>query len=165
MSRGWIPPPSPTRRNRINVWILKPTLEKDRFSAIIQLQHWVEFWCHGRHNSLWNCKSVSSMIKIFGRVVDEEGGSSEGCLKWGGGWWGSLRDLSNNFLKQGWVKAKVVRSGRRGGLKVSPPMTSRKILIIHLLQAKPPPPPALSSNEKVTCVSEAVLISYMFIWK
>ena len=27
------------------------------------------------------------MIKIFkgGRVVDEEGGSIEGCLKWGGG--------------------------------------------------------------------------------
>ena len=30
------------------------------------------------------------------------------------GWWGSLRDLSKNILKQGWVKAKVVRWGGRG---------------------------------------------------
>ena len=37
------------------------------------------------------------MIKIFrGRkgVVDGEGVSSERCLKWGGGGWGSLRNLS-----------------------------------------------------------------------
>ena len=36
-------------------------------------------------------------IKIFrgGGVVDGEGGSSEGCLKWGVG--GSLRDLSKNI--------------------------------------------------------------------
>ena len=27
-------------------------------------------------------------------MVDGEGGSSEGCLKWGGGGGGSLRDLS-----------------------------------------------------------------------
>ena len=33
-------------------------------------------------------------------MVDGEGGSSEGYLKWGGG--GSLRDLSKNILKQGW---------------------------------------------------------------
>ena len=46
------------------------------------------------------------MIKIFrgGGVVDGEGGSSEGCLKWGGG--GSLRDLSKNILKQGVGKGK-----------------------------------------------------------
>ena len=25
------------------------------------------------------------------------------------GWWGSLKDLSKNIIKQGWVKAKVVR--------------------------------------------------------
>ena len=31
-------------------------------------------------------------------VVDEKVGSSERCLKWGGG--GSLRDLSINILKQ-----------------------------------------------------------------
>ena len=37
-------------------------------------------------------------------VVDGEGGSSEGCLKWGGG--GSLRDLSKNILKQGVGKGK-----------------------------------------------------------
>ena len=30
-------------------------------------------------------------------VVDEEGGSSEGCLKWGGGGGGSLRDFSKNI--------------------------------------------------------------------
>ena len=45
------------------------------------------------------------MIKIFflggggggGGVVDGEGGSSEGCLKWGCG--GSLKDLSKSILK------------------------------------------------------------------
>ena len=36
-----------------------------------------------------------------GRMVDGEGGSSERCLKWSGGGWGSLRDLSKNILKQG----------------------------------------------------------------
>ena len=44
-------------------------------------------------------------------MVDGEGCSSERCLMWGGG--GSLRDLSKNILKQGWVKEKVVRM-RRG---------------------------------------------------
>ena len=44
-------------------------------------------------------------------MVDGEGGSSEGCLKWGGGGWGSLRGLSKNILKTGWVKSKVVRRG------------------------------------------------------
>ena len=47
-----------------------------------------------------------------GEVVDGEGGSSEGCLKWGSG--GSLWDLSKNILRQGWVKAKVVRGGVEG---------------------------------------------------
>ena len=48
------------------------------------------------------------MIKIFRGegVVDGEGGSSERCLKWGGGGGGSLRDLSKNFLKQGVGKGK-----------------------------------------------------------
>ena len=59
------------------------------------------------------------------------GGSSERCLKWGGGRWGSLRDLSKNILNRGWVKAKVVRRGE-GVLKVSPPLPPQKILIIHL---------------------------------
>ena len=36
-------------------------------------------------------------------------GSSERCLKWGGGGWGSLKDLSKT---EGWVKARVVRRGR-----------------------------------------------------
>ena len=41
------------------------------------------------------------MIKIFREegVVDGVGGSSERCLKWGGGGRGSLRDLSKNILK------------------------------------------------------------------
>ena len=51
------------------------------------------------------------------------GGSSERCLKWGGG--GSLRDLSKNILKQWWVKAKVVRRGE-GVLEVSPSLPPGK---------------------------------------
>ena len=48
------------------------------------------------------------MIKIFRGegVVDGEGDSSERYLKWGGGGWGSLRDLSKNILKQGVGKGK-----------------------------------------------------------
>ena len=51
------------------------------------------------------------MIKIFrgGGKVDGEGGSSEGCLKWGSGWQGILPKTSQN---RGWVKEKVVRKGR-----------------------------------------------------
>ena len=47
------------------------------------------------------------MIDIFmggEGVMDGEGGSSERCLKWGGG--GSLRDLSKNILKQGLDKGE-----------------------------------------------------------
>ena len=74
------------------------------------------------------------MIKIFiwgggGGVVDGEGCSSEGCLKWGSGGWGSLWDLSKNILKQGSVKAKVVH-GRGGGEGVTT-HAPWKILIIH----------------------------------
>ena len=29
--------------------------------------------------------------------MDGEGGSSEGCLGWGGGGWGSLRDLCESI--------------------------------------------------------------------
>ena len=39
-------------------------------------------------------------------MVDEEGGSSERCLKWGGRGGGSLRNLSQNSLKQGVGKGK-----------------------------------------------------------
>ena len=39
-------------------------------------------------------------------MVDGKGGSNEGCLKWGGEGWGSLRDLSKNILKQGVGKGK-----------------------------------------------------------
>ena len=52
-------------------------------------------------------KQISVRSKFLGGgegVVDGEGGSSEGCLKWGGG--GSLRDLSKNVLKQGVGKGK-----------------------------------------------------------
>ena len=38
-------------------------------------------------------------------VVDGKGGSSERCLKWGGG--GSLRDLSKNILKHGVGKGET----------------------------------------------------------
>ena len=55
-------------------------------------------------------------------------GSSERCLKWGGG--GALRDLFKNILKQGWVKEKAVHRGE-GVLKVSPPLPPPKILIVH----------------------------------
>ena len=37
-------------------------------------------------------------------MVDGKGGSSEGCLKWGGG--GSLRDLSKDISEQGVGKGK-----------------------------------------------------------
>ena len=48
--------------------------------------------------------------------------SSERCLKCVGGGGGQYpRDLSKNILKQGWVKAKVVRR-RRGVLKMSLPL-------------------------------------------
>ena len=68
-----------------------------KYSLRFKLQFVINIWC---------------MIKIVRGegVVDGEGGSSERCLKWGGG--GSLRDLSKNILKQGWVKAKVVHRGR-----------------------------------------------------
>ena len=38
-------------------------------------------------------------------MVDGEGSSSGGCLKWGGG--RSLRNLSKNILKQGVGKGKI----------------------------------------------------------
>ena len=37
---------------------------------------------------------------------------------------GSLRDLSKNILKRGWIKAKLFVGG--GVLKVSPPLPPRK---------------------------------------
>ena len=61
-----------------------------------------------------------------------EGRSSEGCMKWGGGDGGSLKDLFKNILKQGWVKGKVIRRGELV-LKVSPPLLPPKISIIHIL--------------------------------
>ena len=42
---------------------------------------------------------INCMIKIFrgGRGGGWGGGSSKECLKWGGGGWGSLRDLCKNI--------------------------------------------------------------------
>ena len=45
--------------------------------------------------------SVRSKFLVGEGVVDGEGGSSEGCLKWGGGGWGSLRDSFQKHLKTG----------------------------------------------------------------
>ena len=39
-------------------------------------------------------------------VVDGEGGSSEGCLKWGGRGWGSLRDICKKHPQTGVGKGK-----------------------------------------------------------
>ena len=57
------------------------------------------------------------------------GGSSERCLKWGGG--GSLKDLSKNILKQGVGKGKnlSIRGGYFEG--VTTPASPRKNLIIY----------------------------------
>ena len=43
------------------------------------------------------------MIKIFKGegVVDGEGGSSERCLKWGGGRWGVIKGSFQKHLKTG----------------------------------------------------------------
>ena len=64
------------------------------------------------------------MIKIFRGgegVVDGEGGSSERCLKWGGGGWRSLRDRSKNILKQGVGKGKRCSQGVGGFEDVTTP--------------------------------------------
>ena len=57
--------------------------------------------------------------------MDGEGGSSEGCLKWGGGGWRSLSDLSKNVLKQGVGKGKSCSRGK-GVFKMSPPLPPGK---------------------------------------
>ena len=71
------------------------------------------------------------MIKIFRRRRGGEwgGGSSEGCLKWDGGGWGSSRDLSKNISKQRVGKGKSCL-WRVGGFKgvTSPAPPPPKIL-------------------------------------
>ena len=53
---------------------------------------------HVSHTRLHTVEMGWCTIKIFkGGVVDGEGGSSEGYLKWGGGGGGSLRDLSKDI--------------------------------------------------------------------
>ena len=58
---------------------------------------------------------------VGGELVDGEGGSSEGCLKWGGGGRGSFRDLSKNILKQGVDKGKSCSQGEGGFEGVTTP--------------------------------------------
>ena len=48
-------------------------------------------------------------------------------------WWGSLRDLSKNVLKQGVGKGESCSQGE-GVSKVSAPLPPRKILILHSMQ-------------------------------
>ena len=69
------------------------------------------------------------MIKIFrGQgVVDGEGGSSEGCLKWGGG---SLRIFAKTSKNGGAGKGKSCSWGRGVG-RCYHPCPPQKILIIH----------------------------------
>ena len=55
---------------------------------------------------------VYDQILWGGRGGGWGGGSSEGCLKWGGG--GSLRDLSKNILKQGLGKGESCSKGGGG---------------------------------------------------
>ena len=56
------------------------------------------------------CQSTYYNKKVYDQIFLGErgggwgGGSSEGCLKWGGG--GSLRDISKNISKQGLGKGK-----------------------------------------------------------
>ena len=63
-------------------------------------------------------------------MVDGEGGSSERCLKWGGGV-GVIRNLSKTFKNRGWVKVKVVRRGE-GVLNVSPPLPPKNFNYTHV---------------------------------
>ena len=63
------------------------------------------------------------MIKIFGRGGGLGEGSSEKCLKWGGGVWG-VGVIKGSFQKhlktgRGSLPKKVVRRGG-GAVKVSP---------------------------------------------
>ena len=80
------------------------------------------------HKVQSNPASVQSKFLGGEGVVDGEGGSSEGCLKWGGGGVGSLRDLSKNVLKQGVGKGESCSKGEGGfeGVTTPPP---RKIRI------------------------------------
>ena len=59
-------------------------------------------------------------------MVDGEGGSSEGCLKWGGG---VIKGSFEKHLKIGGGQRQKLFAGE-GDLKVSPPLP-QKILIIH----------------------------------
>ena len=80
---------------RCHIFMGDNSISRQRFIVVVPCSK-------SAHSADW------CMIKIFrgGGVVDGEGGSSEGCLKWSGGRWGSLRDLSKNILKQGVGKDK-----------------------------------------------------------
>ena len=71
----------------------------------------------------WGLKFTTCMIEIFrGRRGGWGGGSSERCLKWGGGGVGeSSRDLSKNILKQGVGKSCSYRGGGFEGVTTPAP--------------------------------------------
>ena len=87
------------------------------------------------HQSLTLALKRSLLTPVFAPPPPgwHKGAASERYLKWGGGWWvvgESLRNLSKNILKTGWVKAKVARRG--GGLEgVTTPPPQKKNLIAH----------------------------------
>ena len=60
-------------------------------------------------------------------MVDGVGRNKERCLKWGGE--GSLRNLSHNSLKRGWVKEQIVL--REGNQEVGTAPAFIKMLIVH----------------------------------
>ena len=54
-------------------------------------------------------------------MVDGEGVAVKDAFVWGGGAWGSLRDLSKNISKQSVGKGKVVHRGEGGFEGVTTP--------------------------------------------
>ena len=75
--------------------------------APVQCEQELKIFCCGVNIALVHTvRRYVHTVPVVKRSVTESvpGGSSEGCLKWGDG--GSLRDLSNNILKQGVGKGK-----------------------------------------------------------
>ena len=90
-----------------------------KYSSLdIQLKYSVEGRCSLTDSFLiYKSLGVRSKFLGGGRGGGWGGGSSEGCLKWCGGGWGSLRDLSKTSKNRGWVKARVVHRGEGGGFE------------------------------------------------
>ena len=68
-------------------------------------------------------------------MVDGEGGSSERCLKWGGGGWRVIKESFQKRLKTGVGEGKSCSYGGRGfeGVTIPAPW---EIFIIHLVSIK-----------------------------